>query len=191
MRRGSLALCCLPLLLAGCQREQPPEKPVVSAQGVVNDADIPPVQPRPDNLGPSVKWPAESGRYQQIRRQAWHEGLDVARLPQPTLVAGRRGQFQVRLLSTPAHRVLREESWRIRVETPDGKPASVSTVHVGGGMPEHGHGLPTQPSVRGGGKPGEFVVDGLQFGMPGWWEVSFFVADARHDDSMTFNVIAN
>lgn len=184
----------IPALLAGCDREPADAKkapaPAVAAKAV-SDADIPPVQPRPDNLGPSVKWPAESARFQQIRRQAWHEGLDTARLSQARDVVGRRGVFRVRIEQAPPHHVLRDERWLIRVETPDGRPAAVSTVHVGGGMPEHGHGLPTQPSVKSGGRPGEFVIDGLQFTMPGWWEVSLFVADSRRDDSVTFNVIVD
>lgn len=181
-------LCLLlPLvLLAGCHRE-----PAAPPPPAVADADIPPVQPRPDNLGPSVKWPAESARFQQIRRQAWHEGIKPDSISQAREASGRRGIFRVQVLDMPVHRVLHDETWRIRVSTPDGQPAAVSTVHISGGMPEHGHGLPTEPAVRGGGKPGEFIISGLQFGMPGWWEVSLYLADARRDDSVTFNVIAD
>lgn len=192
--RARLSWGLLPLLLVACQREPEPVAPApakATASAAVADADIPPVQPRPDNLGPSVKWPAESARFQQIRRQAWHEGLDTARLSQARDVVGRRGVFRVRIEEAPAHRVLIDERWRIRVETPDGRPVTVSTVHVAGGMPEHGHGLPTQPSVKRGGRPGEFVISGLQFSMPGWWEVSLFVADRQRDDSVTFNVIVD
>lgn len=183
-------LCLLlPLaLLAACSRE--PAAPVPAAPAVA-EADIPPVQPRPDNLGPSVKWPAESARFQQIRRQAWQEGIKPGSISQAREADGRRGSFRVQILEMPAHRVLQDETWRIRITTPDGQPAAVSTLHVSGGMPEHGHGLPTEPAVRGAGKPGEFVISGLQFGMSGWWEVSFYLADARHDDSVTFNVIAD
>lgn len=189
--RARLSWLLLPLLLAACQREsdKPAPAKAPAASAAVTEADMPPVQPRPDNLGPSVKWPAESARFQQIRRQAWQEGLDTTRLSQARDVLGRRGVFRVRIEEAPAHRVLADERWRIRVETPDGRPVAISTLHVAGGMPEHGHGLPTQPAIKSGGRPGEFVISGLQFNMPGWWEVSLFVADRHRDDSVTFNVI--
>ncbi|WP_312860631.1 FixH family protein [Neoaquamicrobium sediminum] len=44
--------------------------------------------------------------------------------------------------------------WIVTVKTPDGEPVSDAEITVDGGMPQHGHGLPTAPnrpviSVRG------------------------------------------
>ena len=39
-------------------------------------------------------------------------------------------------------------SWQVKVATPDGAPVSAARIAVDGGMPQHGHGLPTQPLIR-------------------------------------------
>ena len=44
----------------------------------------------------------------------------------------------------PIHEIHR---WRIHVEDAEGRPVEGAWIRVGGGMPEHQHGLPTQPSA--------------------------------------------
>jgi hypothetical protein len=82
------------------------------------------------------------------------------------------------------------QSWLLHIETADGQPVGDAKLSVNGGMPQHGHGLPTQPKIMAGPGAGDYRVEGLQFGMPGWWEVSLFVySPAAHDDTVTFNVV--
>ena len=38
-------------------------------------------------------------------------------------------------------------SWMLTVKTPDGKPVEDAKVAIGGGMPDHNHGLPTSPQM--------------------------------------------
>lgn len=85
-------------------------------------------------------------------------------------------------------RVGRLHSWRLRLETAEGTPVDSATIVVDGGMPQHGHGLPTKPRVTKHVGNGEHVVDGMKFNMGGWWVVKFRVASALGDDSVTFNL---
>ena len=68
----------------------------------------------------------------------------------------------------------RIHSWRMRVETADGTPVTGAEIRVDGGMPAHGHGLPTQPVAREIGD-GDYLVEGLKFSMTGYWEMWFEV----------------
>lgn len=78
--------------------------------------------------------------------------------------------------------------WQLHVETADGRPVDDATITVDGGMPQHGHGLPTRPRVTQTLGNGEYVVDGMKFNMGGWWTVTVLVQGAAGRDSATFNV---
>ncbi len=80
-------------------------------------------------------------------------------------------------------------SWKLRVETVDGRPVSNANITMDGSMPEHGHGLPTQPEVTKGTDAGEYIVQGLKFSMPGWWVISFKIKAQNLDDAVTFNLL--
>lgn len=179
-------------LLAACSREPEPSAPVTAAATAdAATTDMPPMQPRPDNLGPSVKWPAESPRYQQVRREAYREGVDFENtVKQDSSLLSRQQRYRVTLVQVPQHRVMQAESWLIRIATPDGTPVTGASVNVMGGMPEHGHGLPSQPAVQAGTGNGEYRIEGLSFNMPGWWEVSLYISHQKRDDTVTFNLIA-
>src|SRR5688572_25048133 len=38
-------------------------------------------------------------------------------------------------------------AWHIKLASADGKPVRAARIAVDGGMPQHGHGLPTRPQV--------------------------------------------
>ena len=79
----------------------------------------------------------------------------------------------------------------LRISTPAGEPVSNASVSVDGGMPAHGHGLPTSPRMTkylGGGK---YLLEGLKFNMPGLWNLQFDIVDGTRSDSVTFNVLLN
>jgi len=82
----------------------------------------------------------------------------------------------------------RLHSWTLHLETAAGVPVDSAVVVVDGGMPQHGHGLPTKPRVtrRLGG--GDHLVEGLRFNMGGWWVVKFRVSAATGTDSLVFNL---
>ena len=85
-------------------------------------------------------------------------------------------------------RVGRMHSWRLHVETVDGAAVDSAAIAVDGGMPQHGHGLPTRPRVTQSLGGGDYLVSGMKFNMRGWWIVSFKVQAAGAADSVTFNL---
>ena len=56
-------------------------------------------------------------------------------------------------------------------------------------MPQHGHGLPTQPRITDDQGNGEYLVEGMKFQMPGWWTLSFHITADDQSDSVTFNLV--
>jgi YtkA-like protein len=80
------------------------------------------------------------------------------------------------------------QHWTLHLETASGAPVDVATVTVDGGMPQHGHGLPTKPQVTRALGEGNHVVEGMKFNMGGWWVVKFRVSSTAGNDSLVFNL---
>jgi len=78
--------------------------------------------------------------------------------------------------------------WTLHLETASGTPVDSATLLVDGGMPQHGHGLPTKPRVTRDLGNGDHLVEGMKFNMGGWWVVKFRVAAAPGRDSVVFNL---
>lgn len=109
----------------------------------------------------------------------------------PTLVrVSEKGHFRVQISSDanpiPMRRI---HSWTIRLADRSGRPVEHAVIDVGGGMPEHHHGLPTQPQVAATETPGIYKINGVRFSMTGWWVLNLDIAtpDGRAD-TITFNV---
>jgi len=79
-------------------------------------------------------------------------------------------------------------SWRLHVEKADGGPLEEAAIQVAGGMPQHGHGLPTQPQVTENLGGGDYLVEGMKFQMPGWWVVRLSISSGGTTDQVTFNL---
>ncbi len=79
-------------------------------------------------------------------------------------------------------------NWILTLKTPDGVPVEGATIAVGGGMPQHGHGLPTQPQATAYLGEGRYRIEGVRFNMSGWWEFKFDIKAAAGDDSVVFNL---
>ena len=82
----------------------------------------------------------------------------------------------------------RLQRWTLHLETAAGTPVDSAAVAVDGGMPQHGHGLPTKPRVTRALGNGDHAVEGMKFNMGGWWVVKFRVSAAPGRDSVVFNV---
>ncbi|MCB0048163.1 MAG: FixH family protein, partial [Caldilinea sp.] len=76
----------------------------------------------------------------------------------------------------------------LHVETPEGAPVDDAVIAVSGGMPEHNHGMPTEPQVTEALGNGDYRVEGMQFQMGGWWTITFVIDAAGQQDSVTFNL---
>ena len=79
-------------------------------------------------------------------------------------------------------------AWTVTLADREGASVDDARIAVGGGMPQHGHGLPTQPRVTQALGQGVYVVEGLKFNMGGWWELTFRIDGAAGRDSITFNL---
>lgn len=169
------------LLLGGCERQNPPAE---------EDLQIPPAEQRPPHIKPSIKWLPESPRYQQARREVYRKGTDFAgRVDLDTTRLSRNELYRVTIKERPEPALQQLQSWLLHIETADGDPVSGAIINVKGGMPQHGHGLPTMPQVSAAAQPGDYLVEGLQFNMPGWWEVSAYISHQRREDTVTFNTV--
>ena len=65
-------------------------------------------------------------------------------------------------------------SWHQELSNETGAVQGAS-ISVEGGMPEHDHGLPTQPQVTEEIKPGVYLIEGIRFHMPGAWQMLFSI----------------
>ncbi|KWZ33077.1 Auxin-binding protein [Burkholderia anthina] len=79
--------------------------------------------------------------------------------------------------------------WTVSVSRASGEPVRGARIDVSGGMPQHGHGLPTRPRVVEIDGNGAYRLQGMKFSMPGWWTITLKVRDAQRDDDVTFNVV--
>ncbi|MCB1865589.1 MAG: FixH family protein [Chromatiales bacterium] len=79
-------------------------------------------------------------------------------------------------------------AWRIEVLNDEGRPVPGAKITVGGGMAEHGHGLPTAPRSVETETPGVYRIDGLRFHMHGWWQVWLRIERAALIDHVTFDL---
>ncbi len=86
------------------------------------------------------------------------------------------GEFRVSY-TTPAGppEINRMHHWVLHVETADGEPVEHANIEVSGSMPQHRHGLPTQPRVTAELGGGDYRLDGLRFHMRGYWEIEVTV----------------
>lgn len=69
-----------------------------------------------------------------------------------------------------------------------GQPVENATIEVGGGMPQHGHGFPTNPRITQNLGAGSYVLSGLRFNMGGWWELKLAITTPSGTDTVTFNL---
>ena len=77
---------------------------------------------------------------------------------------------------------------RIAIAADDGTAVEGASLTIDGGMPQHGHGLPTRPRVTRALDGGTYEVDGVRFNMGGWWEFKVTITSARGVDTVTFNL---
>jgi hypothetical protein len=85
-------------------------------------------------------------------------------------------------------RVGRLHSWNVQIVGADGAPVDQAKITVDGGMPQHGHGLPTKPLVTQHLGEGRHVIEGMKFNMGGWWVVKLHIDGAKGSDVVTFNL---
>lgn len=111
-------------------------------------------------------------------------------LDRATIVKSEKGLFTVGYESgttpIPLNRI---HHWTLSVKDKEGTPVTGAAVKVVGDMPEHGHGLPTEPELTEEIEGGRYVIDGIRFSMPGWWVITFHVTAGELMDNASFNLL--
>ena len=77
---------------------------------------------------------------------------------------------------------------RVRITDAAGNSVDGAQLAIDGGMPQHGHGLPTSPRVTKSLGDGRYEIEGLRFSMGGWWELRVSVSVGDGIDTITFNL---
>ncbi|MEO8484508.1 MAG: FixH family protein [Acidobacteriota bacterium] len=77
---------------------------------------------------------------------------------------------------------------RVTLRDAEGQAIDHAQITIDGGMPEHGHGLPTRPRVTGTLDNGIYEIEGVRFNMGGWWEFKLAIDGSRGIDTVTFNL---
>ncbi len=79
-------------------------------------------------------------------------------------------------------------AWTVAVRDRDGHPVDGAELRIDGGMPDHGHGLPTKPYVRAALGNGRYVIDGMKFNMGGYWVVDLGIQSRAGADDVRFEL---
>jgi len=82
-------------------------------------------------------------------------------------------------------------AWQVRLATPAGAPIARARIKVDGGMPQHGHGLPTRPQVTQELSDGTYLIEGMKFSMTGWWEIKLAIDSPEGSGQVTFNTVVS
>jgi hypothetical protein len=90
--------------------------------------------------------------------------------------------------ATPAA-INQMHSWQVKLASSAGAPIGHAHITVDGGMPQHGHGLPTRPQVTQELPNGTYLIEGMKFSMTGWWEIKLAIDSPEGADKVTFNTV--
>jgi YtkA-like len=77
-------------------------------------------------------------------------------------------------------------NWLFHLETSDAKNIEDAKIHIVGGMPEHGHGFPTTPSVSKHIGNGNYTIEGIKFNMYGLWAMELSIASSNGFDKVRY-----
>lgn len=80
------------------------------------------------------------------------------------------------------------QTLRVAIVDEGGRAVEGATLTIGGGMPQHGHGLPTRPRMTRVVSAGSYEIEGVRFNMGGWWEFKVTINSERGADTVTFNL---
>lgn len=99
------------------------------------------------------------------------------------------GRYMVTI--EPAMEIFNREEmhdWIIEIKTPRGEPVNGAVIVAGGGMPGHGHGLPTAPQMTAELGGGKYRFSGYRFNMAGRWVLNFTITSGLGEDVVEFDL---
>lgn len=97
------------------------------------------------------------------------------------------GRYTVTLQPTQPLRPRKMQTLEATVTDSSGQAIQGATIAIDGGMPQHGHGLPTRPRVTSN-NAGSYEIQGVRFNMGGWWEFKLAITTPDGADVVTFNL---
>ena len=98
------------------------------------------------------------------------------------------GRYVATLEPARPLRTRQMQTVRVTVRDAEGRAIDDAQISIDGGMPQHGHGLPTRPRVTRSLGDGVYEIEGVRFNMGGWWEFKLAIAGSRGADTVTFNL---
>lgn len=100
-------------------------------------------------------------------------------------MTGTKGKYHALLQCETSPQAGQFQQCQISFSTLQKAAASLDAVQMEGGMPGHGHGLPTSPvlSLQ---ETGTYQIEGLKYNMPGNWLLGFRVNGELGEDKIIF-----
>jgi hypothetical protein len=98
------------------------------------------------------------------------------------------GLYTATLQPVQPLRTRQMQTVRVKLGDVSGVGIDAASITVDGGMPEHGHGLPTKPRVTRNLGDGVYEIEGVRFNMGGWWELTLAISTPDGNDNVTFNL---
>jgi hypothetical protein len=102
--------------------------------------------------------------------------------------ASAEGRYVATLEPSRPLRPRQMQTVRVTVRDAEGRAIDDAQISIDGGIPQHGHGLPTRPRVTGNLGGGTYEIEGVRFNMGGWWEFKLAIAGSHGADTITFNL---
>lgn len=96
-----------------------------------------------------------------------------------------KGQLQSELQCVTAPAVGDFQNCTLKLNSTQTLPSDL-TIAMDGGMPAHGHGLPTAPKVVATVKVGEYRIEGLKYSMTGEWLLGFMLQSKSMNDKIVY-----
>src|SRR5262249_9541671 len=82
----------------------------------------------------------------------------------------------------------RFQTWIVELREKGGAAVTGAQLAIDGGMPSHGHGLPTQPQVGEALGDGRYRIEGMKLNMYGDWVIVIGVQTATLRDRIRFDL---
>ena len=98
------------------------------------------------------------------------------------------GVYTATLQPAESLRPRKLQTIEVALKDTKGRAVDGAAITIDGGMPQHGHGLPTQPRVTKALGDGVYLIEGVRFNMGGWWEFKLAIAGNAGTDTVTFNL---
>jgi len=124
--------------------------------------------------GKSAKPVSSTSQAEELSAKNSNDALQYSGKQHAVTAMSKSGDYRFTLYSERAPIPLKKiHSWILKVESKDGRAVENAKLFVFGGMPQHQHGFPTKPQIKKYLGGGMYLVEGIKFSMPGYWEMRF------------------